>query len=63
MDPLVVFSPTNTAADYWIRGQLWDAILVAGQFTAGSEITFDGYTWTAITHLTTNLFTLFVLKS
>jgi len=49
------------AANQRIRCLPYDMIVVGGQFTAGDEITWDTFTWRAITHNHNS--TLFALKA
>lgn len=53
-EALVGWSPdgsTNTRPKY--KGQLWDAMIIGGQFDGESTITYDGHTFIAITDMAT----------
>lgn len=64
-EPLVAWSTIgfSDATDARVRMQLYDALVMAGSWAAGTEITWDSKVWRAVTNLnTTEYMTLFVLK-
>lgn len=49
-EPLMMSGAAALADEGMVRGQLWDAIVIADGFAAETQISFDGHTWQAITH-------------
>jgi hypothetical protein len=49
IEPLVAWSNTSSTGEPLMRGQLWDAILIADTFDGDTTTTFDGHDWWAMT--------------
>jgi len=63
-EPLLMWSTTAGNAEPLIRGQLWDAVLIADTFAGDTTSSFDSHTWWNITdNDTANKTSLFVAKS
>jgi hypothetical protein len=65
-EPLVAWSAISgsDSTDLRVRMQLYDAMIVAGAWNAGTDITWDSKTWRAVTHQnTSDYMTLFVRKT
>lgn len=61
-EPLIAWATSSGTGEALIRGQLWDAVLIADTFAGDSTSTFDSHNWWAITdNNTTDKVTLFVV--
>jgi hypothetical protein len=65
-EPLLAFpnvtQATVSPTESFIRGQLWDAVIIVDTFNGDTVTTFDGHNWISITdNDTTDRATLFVV--
>jgi hypothetical protein len=49
-EPLITWGLTSHSDEPLIRGQLWDAAMISGQFVADQTTTFDSHNWWVYTH-------------
>lgn len=49
-EPLIGWGLTGSADENLIRGQLWDAAMISGQFVADQTTTFDSHNWWVVTN-------------
>lgn len=65
-EPLLMYSTIShtDTTDIKVRCQLYDTLIMAGSWGAGTVITWDSKTWVAVTHLNTgDYLTLFARKT
>jgi hypothetical protein len=51
-EPLIAWGLTGMNDEGLIRGQLWDAAMISGQFVADQTTTFDSHNWYVLTNTT-----------
>lgn len=49
-EPLITWGLTSSSDEGLIRGQLWDAAMISGQFVADQTTTFDSHNWWVFTN-------------
>lgn len=49
-EPLIGWGTTGSSDENLIRGQLWDAAMISGQFVADQTTTFDSHNWWVLTN-------------
>jgi hypothetical protein len=50
IEPFLAWGTTGVAAEARLKGQLYDAALLSGQWSGEGTVSFDGHTWLILTN-------------